>query len=192
MEESVKRALLDELKKSLVEKKEIIEEIQQDYILVKKGRLCHAVGGAFVALIATGLVTYKAALGAVGEKGASDKLQQITKLHDEAVSLLANVRVNATTVDEFTTLIPEKYEKELSFFRDLESEVSKSLKNGDVITIFANNNSNFILMGNKESINSGFVPPHDIYKVAARRSFDLPQNPFLQPKNINKTWVLKR
>lgn len=135
MDETDKKALIDELKNSLIIKKAIIDEIKEDFVLVKKGRLWHAIGGVIAALVATGLITYNTTISAAKEhlldEATKRKIQEIHESHALVIKLTEEIEA-----------IKEIYASELTKLKDYYSltdkiyaELPNKLTFGDSVVI---------------------------------------------------------
>ena len=63
---------------------EISESLKEDYLMVPKGRWWFFLGGAATVVLATGIVSYQAALEAVKGSAAAEAVDAIKELRDEA------------------------------------------------------------------------------------------------------------
>ena len=88
-------------------KKEIRESLKSDYVLLKKGRLWAALGGAIALLTAAGIISYKSAIEAAKESIKTPVVQaqlaDIEGAHKKAKASLeeiSNIVDLKTTIDD--------------------------------------------------------------------------------------------
>ena len=81
---------------------EMVESLNKDYLMVRKGRWLFFLGGAAAFVIAAGFVSYQAALAAVGSSAATQAVTAIETLlvgaredRDKIGTLLADSRADA-------------------------------------------------------------------------------------------------
>lgn len=91
------------------DKKVIIDEIQSEYVLIRKGKLWQSLGGALMMLVVTGVVTYKAALSAVSLSSEEAK-------KDELSLLLSNSRLISKEIIDIRDRYKSEYEMIGNYF----------------------------------------------------------------------------
>lgn len=83
----------------------IKEELEAEYVLLKKKTWWSFLGGALAFLIAVGVVSYQSALGAARSKAATDAVNRIKQLKDQAESDAAEIaRIKVTQQERLATL----------------------------------------------------------------------------------------
>ncbi|MBI4775639.1 MAG: hypothetical protein HY788_15970 [Deltaproteobacteria bacterium] len=85
---------------------ELVQKLEKDYLLIKKGKWWYFLGGAFTFMVVSGLVSYAAAINALESSTAKAVTAEIVKMKDEAaknIEIISEIALNAKKLGELLT-----------------------------------------------------------------------------------------
>ena len=80
---------------------ELRDQLQHEFVLYRKGRLWYLIGGAFAAIVLSGVVSYQAAKSAISSKTVTDAVANLESHTSDAKQLIDEVKVKTGVHPEF-------------------------------------------------------------------------------------------